>query len=85
MTTYPNPALASDNITIQYGVESSVEKVEINIIDMNGRLIFTAEEGSKTSGLYNLNVPAGTLSVGSYIYSIEADGARMAKRMEILK
>lgn len=85
MTTFPNPALSSDNVTIQYGVESDVEKVEINIFDMNGKLMFTSLEGAKTAGLYNLNVPAGALSAGSYIYSVEADRGRMAKRLEILK
>lgn len=85
MTTYPNPAMTSDNVTIQYGVENAVKNVDINIYDMNGKQVFNAALGAKASGVYNLNVPAGTLSAGSYIYSIEADGGRMAKRMEILK
>jgi hypothetical protein len=85
MTTYPNPALFSDNVTIQYGVESYVKNVEFNIFDMNGKQMFTSSLGSKSAGLYNLSIPSGTLSAGSYIYSIEADGGRMAKRMEILE
>ncbi|MBL4586577.1 MAG: T9SS type A sorting domain-containing protein [Flavobacteriales bacterium] len=85
MTTYPNPALLSDNVTIQYAVEKVVNKVELNIYSMNGQLVFTSAEGAKASGLYNLSIPTGTLNAGSYIYSIEAEGARMAKRMEILK
>ena len=85
MTTYPNPALSSDNVTIQYAVEKAVNKVELNIYNMNGQLVFTSAEGAKASGLYNLSIPTGTLNAGSYIYSIEAEGARMAKRMEILK
>lgn len=85
MTTYPNPALSSDNITIQYGVEKAVKNVEINIFNLNGQVVYTAAEGAKTSGIYTVNVPAGTLAAGSYIYTIQADGGSMAKQMEILK
>lgn len=85
MTTYPNPALSSDNVTIQYGLETAVKNVEINIMNLNGQVVYTAAEGAKASGVYNVNVPAGTLAAGSYIYAIQAGGARMAKKMEILK
>jgi len=85
MTTYPNPALASDNVTIQYGLETSAERVDINIFDMSGKQVFTSALGAKANGVYNLNVPAGTLTAGTYIYSIDAEGKRLAKRMEILK
>lgn len=85
MTTYPNPALSSDVVRIQYALENAADKVEIRIMDLNGKLVFAASEGAKASGLYTLEVPAGSLSAGSYIYSLEANGGRMAKRMEILK
>ncbi len=85
MTTYPNPTVASENFTIQYGLETSVKNVDINIYNMNGQVVHTSALGGKASGLYNLNIPAGTLSAGSYIYSIDADGRRMAKRLEVLK
>lgn len=85
MTTYPNPAVSSDVVRIQYGLENAADKVEIRILDVNGRLVYAASEGAKASGIYTLEVPAGTLSAGSYIYSLEANGGRMAKRMEIVK
>ncbi|MCF8278408.1 MAG: T9SS type A sorting domain-containing protein [Flavobacteriales bacterium] len=85
MTMYPNPAVSSDNATIQYALETSVKNVDLNIYGLNGQLVYTASQGAKANGLYNVTVPAGTLSAGSYIYSIDADGKRMAKRMEILK
>lgn len=85
VTTYPNPAMSSENVTIQYALENAVKNVDVNIYDMNGKQVFNAALGAKSSGVYNLNIPAATLSAGSYIYSIEADGGRMAKRMEILK
>ncbi len=85
MTTFPNPALTSDNVTIQYGVENAVENVTVNIYTLNGQVAYSASQGAKASGTYNVNVPAGTLASGSYIYAIEADGRRLAKKMEILK
>lgn len=85
MTTYPNPAVSADAITVQFGLETAAEKVSINIYDMNGRVVHSIVEGDKMSGLHNVVIPAGTLSAGSYIYSIEANGGRMAKKLEVLK
>ncbi|MFT4544982.1 MAG: hypothetical protein ACI9EQ_001448 [Bacteroidia bacterium] len=84
-TTYPNPGLTSDNITIQYGVEKAVKNVDVTIFNMNGQMVFTTSEGDKASGNYNVTVPAGTLSAGTYTYLVQADDSRIAKRMVILK
>ena len=84
-TTYPNPGLTSDNITIQYGVEKAVKNVDVTIFNMSGQMVFTTSEGAKTSGNYNTTVPAGLLSAGTYTYLVQADNSRIAKRIEILK
>jgi len=85
MTTYPNPALSGDNVRIDYGLETAKESVVINIYSTNGQLVYTAKEGQKVNGKHSIQIPAGTLSAGSYVYSLEANGARIAKRMEVLK
>jgi flagellar hook assembly protein FlgD len=85
VTMYPNPAVSSENVTIQYGLETSAKNVDLSIVNVNGQVVYTAAQGAKASGIYTMNVPAGTLSSGSYIYVLNADGARIAKRMEILK
>jgi hypothetical protein len=82
---FPNPAVSSENVTIQYGLETSAKNVDLSIVNVNGQVVYTAAQGAKASGIYMMNVPAGTLSSGSYIYVLNADGARIAKRMEILK
>lgn len=85
LTTYPNPALSSDNVRIDYTLETAAKAVVLNVFDMNGRVIWTAEEGSRSNGIHAVNVPSGLLSSGSYIYSITADDKRVAKRMQVLK
>lgn len=85
LTTFPNPALTSDNVRIDYALESSAKAVEINVFDMNGKLVYTMEEGSRAAGVHTVNVSAGTLTSGSYIYAITADSKRIAKRMEVVK
>ncbi len=85
MSAFPNPAISSDDVTIQYALETTAKNIDINIYSLNGQQVYTATLANKAAGLYNVNVPAGTLAAGSYVYSIDADGARMAKRMEILK
>jgi len=85
MTTYPNPAVSSDVVTIQYGLENAAQKVEVNIFDMSGKQVFSIAEGDRAAGVHTIDVPAGTLSAGSYVYSLEANGGRMAKQLQILK
>lgn len=85
MTSYPNPALTSDNIRIDYGLESAKDKVELNIYTTTGQLVYTSTEGSKVAGTHAINIPAGLLASGSYVYALQADQSRIAKRMEVLK
>lgn len=85
MTTYPNPAAHGDNVTIQYGLESAAKDVSVRIVSTTGQVVYSASEGSKNSGVHQTIVPTGTLASGSYIYLLEADGKRLAKRLEILK
>jgi hypothetical protein len=85
ITTYPNPAITSDNVRFDYALESSAKAVEISIFDMNGKLVHSFAEGSRSAGTHTLNIPAGTVAAGSYIYGITADNKRIAKRMEVVK
>ena len=85
MTTYPNPAMSGESITVQYGIEKTADKVEINVFDMNGRLVHSIAEGDRAAGVHSVEIPAGTLTAGSYLYVMQANGSRMAKRLEILK
>jgi len=85
LSTYPNPAVSSDNVRIDYALETNAKGVVLNIFDMNGKLVHTIEEGSRNAGTHTVNLPSGTLSSGSYIYAITADKKRMAKRMEVLR
>lgn len=85
LTTYPNPALSSDNIRIDYAIEAAAKAVEIRVFDMSGKLVHTIEEGSRGAGTYTVNVAPGVLTAGSYIYAITADSKRIAKRMEVVK
>lgn len=85
MTTYPNPALSGESITVQYGLQDAAEKVEINVFDMNGRLVHSIAEGDRTAGIHSIEIPAGTLTAGSYLYVMQANNGRMAKRLEVLK
>ena len=85
MTSYPNPAVSSDIIRVQYGLENAAEKVEVNVYDMNGKLIFSHVEGDRAAGIHTIDIPVGTLTAGSYVYSLQANGGRMAKQLQILK
>jgi hypothetical protein len=84
MQTYPNPAASGQVIRLDYGLEKAVKNAEVNIYSLDGQLVFSQSLGAKTSGLHSLNIPAGTLAAGTYVYAMQADNARMAKKLEVL-
>lgn len=85
LSAYPNPALTSDNVRIDYAVQANAKAVELRVFEMSGKLVFSIEQGSRSAGIHTVQVPTGLLSAGSYIYAITADNKRVAKRMDIAK
>lgn len=81
-SAYPNPAINSTKI--HYEIASSA-KVQIDVIDMTGRIVTTLNEGFKTVGQHAVTLNTEELKSGVYFVSVNANGNRLTKRLTINK
>ena len=79
----PNPA--SSITTINYEIADQAKNVTIHILDAHGKLVSKFNEGAKAAGKYNLSLDVTNFAAGNYYYTIQADGKRMGRKMQITK
>ena len=70
MTAYPNPF--NDNVSLRYKLASK-GNVQIQILDINGRLVQSIAEGNKAAGEYNIQWNSGRVASGTYFAKITVD------------
>lgn len=80
METYPNPAVEQVNLDFQIQEASNVK---VSILDMTGKIVKSEDFGQKEAGKHNVKISANDLNSGNYIYVLEADNKRLAKKMVI--
>jgi len=78
---YPNPSIDGFT-TINYALDKSFNNVTLDIMDINGKMIESLKEGSKSTGTYSITLK-NNLAPGIYIYSLNVDGYRFTKKMVI--
>ena len=72
MNAYPNPFTAS--VSFRYKIASNAN-VQINVVDINGRLVQSIQEGHKAAGEYTSQwTGAGNLATGSYFAQLMIGG-----------
>ncbi|MFT4661455.1 MAG: hypothetical protein ACI8XB_001732 [Patiriisocius sp.] len=78
----PNPA--TDITTISY---SLVEKLDITIevVDMNGKVVHSAVQGSQNTGDYRFELNVSEYSDGVYFYSLISGNKKMTRKMVVTK
>jgi hypothetical protein len=76
---FPNPA--RDKIQIQF-VETAAEPQEIQLIDMNGRVIQQSTLPAGFSGVFSIQTPAST---GIYIIRISNSSGQTHKRLSVIR
>lgn len=79
MTQYPNPSI-DGIVSVDYAINKSFNNVTLEVRDLNGKLITSVNEGTKTAGNYTIKLN-NKLAAGTYIYSLNADGYRFTKKM----
>lgn len=73
----------ADNL-VQFGYSIDHDaNMNMEIMDINGRLVYTANLGNKAAGEYRHNVDVTELSSGSYYVSVVSHGDRLTKKMII--
>lgn len=73
MMAYPNPFVGQLNF--KYRLAQS-GKVNIEVVDINGRLVQTFNEGNKEAGTHILQWNSGALIPGNYFALLSVDGTR---------
>lgn len=83
LSAFPNPAV--NNTTISFRLEKSFNKVLINVMDAQGKIVNRIEKGALASGLYNEQMEVSSLSAGTYYYTIYADNTKLTKSFNVVK
>jgi flagellar hook assembly protein FlgD len=84
---YPNPFNPSTTISFSVPVEGNVV---LNIYDITGRLVTTLVDTNMNSGYHSVNwdgvdMVGEGVSAGLYIYSLQAEGVALTRKMVLMK
>ena len=79
---FPNPAASS--ITIAYDLEVK-STVQLEIYTLDGKRLQQVNQGSQSSGAYQVVIPTGQLSEGLYLYGIVTDKGRLMNKFAIAR
>lgn len=80
MEIFPNPA----NNNFQLGITILNESpVSINIVDMQGRNVFSANHGVLSNGNHLISLDASELSAGTYVITVLANGSTKNLRLMV--
>ena len=82
MDNYPNPFNPSTNISFTIPAQG---KVTVTIYNALGQEVAVLADRSFNQGMHTLTWNAENASSGLYIYSIDFNGARISKKMTLLK
>lgn len=82
LQNYPNPFNPSTSITFQL---KQTSLVELNIYDMNGRLVSELVNNTYGAGEHSVNFNASGLASGVYYYRLNAGGEIFTKKMTLIK
>ncbi|MBP6392463.1 MAG: T9SS type A sorting domain-containing protein [Flavobacteriales bacterium] len=76
----PNPF--NGYTSIQYTLDEARE-ISLQVVDMNGKVVFSKAYGTKSIGTHLLEFDASQLSAGLYSYSLTAGSTRLTRRMVV--
>jgi hypothetical protein len=83
MDAYPNPFNSSSRIA--FTVEKSSD-VQLNIFDIQGRLVRTLVSGTQPAGSQSVLFEAGSLATGVYFLRMQQDGRQaFVKRLQLVR
>jgi hypothetical protein len=75
---YPNP---TQNLSVlEYSLEKPVN-VQIDILDVSGRIISNVFDGNQSSGIQRLNIQTGQLDQGIYFIRVTGQGEQFTTKL----
>lgn len=79
---YPNPA--QDFTTVAFNLNSA-EKVQVQVLDAIGRVVYSVASQQMSAGLNEVRIPTASLSTGAYTIKIQSDNAIATERLSVVK
>jgi hypothetical protein len=79
---YPNPVCNSTMFS--YQLTKNVN-VNVDVLDMAGRLVISMPQGNQEAGTHRVTINAETLSNGTYFYTLTAGDSKTTKKMVVVK
>lgn len=83
ISNFPNPFNSTTNINYNLAVAS--EKVNLSVVDINGKQVFTKDLGKQDAGDFTINFDGSDLGNGVYFYTLTSDNNRQTGKMMISK
>jgi len=81
---YPNPFNPAGTTTIHFTAPYSAHVV-LNVYTMTGKLVQTLLDADVSEGGYSLNLDAGMLPSGNYLYALQSRGQALTKQLTIVR
>ncbi len=83
LSNYPNPFASST--VINYSLAIPSENVNLTVVDINGKQVFTQNLGKQNAGEITLDFDGSDLKEGIYFYTVTSDNNRQTGKMMISK
>jgi hypothetical protein len=78
---YPNPTNSLTNVSYSLAKNSTVS---VSLVDVTGKVVYTATEGNKAAGNNKLQVETSALSNGAYFINLNVDGKTISQKLTVI-
>ena len=75
---YPNPT--TGQTTVSYSLENS-STVSVKVLDITGKLVYSANEGTKSEGSHKLSIDASSFNSGVYYVTLTTEEGQLTQKL----
>ena len=79
---YPNPTNSLTNVSYSLAKNSTVS---VSVVDVTGKIVYTATEGNKASGNNKLQIETSALANGAYFINLNVDGKTITQKLSVIR
>jgi len=79
---YPNPTNSLTNVSYSLAKNSTVS---VSVVDVTGKIVYTATEGNKAAGNNKLQIETSALANGAYFINLNVDGKTITQKLSVIR
>lgn len=79
---YPNPTNSLTNVSYSLAKNSTVS---VSVVDLTGKVVYTATEGNKAAGNNQLKIETTGLANGAYFINLNVDGKTITQKLSVIR